>query len=159
MRILTLVLLVLVASGCRYQAELETLNSLELDRIYLEQNANSGLDKEKQEAINRYFSNVKDLAHRFNTDNRFSRNFHRRFFRYFSEDLCSRFVLDFKTWKKVLDSCEVSGFYLCAEEAKHYQDILQLVRPNLTDLEVDSLKEEPECKERLIGLGVFNENV
>ena len=159
MKISVLIFLALIASGCRYQSELETLNSLELDRIYLEQNSNSGLDKEKQEAINRYFSNVKELAHRFNTDNRFSRNFHRRFFSSFSEDLCSRFVLGSKAWKKVLDSCEVSGFNLCAEEAKHYQDILQLVRPTLTDLEVDSLKKEPECKERLLKLGVFNENV
>ena len=63
MKISVLIFLALIASGCRYQSELETLNSLELDRIYLEQNSNSGLDKEKQEAINRYFSNVKELAH------------------------------------------------------------------------------------------------
>lgn len=159
MKLSILVSFLMLLAGCRYQNELGTLNSLELDRAYLEQQVSSDLNQEKQEVINRYFSNIKDLAHRFNTDNRFSRNFHKRFYRYFSDDLCSRFVLSKKDWERVLDSCEVSGFFLCAEEARHYQEILKLVGANLTDLEVESLKEEAICNDRLVELGVFNENL
>ena len=157
MKVLTIFFIILFASGCKYQKELDKLDSLELDRIYLENEANTGLDAVKQEAIKKYFSNVKNLAHRLQNDNRFSRDFHRNYFAYFSDDLCSKYILDIKSWKNILNSCEVSGFFLCAEEAKYYQEILQLVRLELTDLEVESLMENSACKEKLSELEVINE--
>ena len=146
-------------SGCRYQNELDTLFSLEQDKIYLEQRMGSELNQEKQEVINRYFSSVKELVHRFNNDSRFARNFHRRFFGHFSNDLCSRLVISKKEWKKILNSCEVSGFFICAEEARHYQKLLRLIGSSLTDLEREALVKEEKCGDKLRDLGVINEAI
>jgi len=158
MKLFSMFFILMIFTGCRYQSQFDTLKSLAADREYLETNANTPLDNDKQVVIERYFSNIKELSHKLVNDRRFSNNFHKRFFRYFTLDMCDDFVLDVKNWKQILNTCEVSGFYLCAEELKHYQDILKLVPSYLTKLEITNLKKEAQCKDKLVGLGVFDEN-
>lgn len=146
-----------IMTGCKYQEQFDVLKSLSEDREYLENNSDKILTKEKQIVIERYFSNVKDLTHRLVSDSRFSRYFHKRFFRYFETQMCNDFVLDKESWTNVLKTCEVDSFYLCAEEVKHYQAMGKLVSEYLTKLEEKNFRAEEGCRTKLVDLGVLNE--
>tara|TARA_Y100000768_G_C23916613_1_gene652675 strand:- start:806 stop:1285 length:480 start_codon:yes stop_codon:yes gene_type:complete len=156
MKVILILLTAVALTGCRYQSEFDAMQSLAEDKDYLEKNAKNALSNEKQLVIERYFSNIKELSHKLINDRRFSRNFHKRFFRYFNQTMCDDYVLNKEIWKTVLKTCKVNGFYLCAEELKHYQEILKLIPAHFTQLEIDNLKKDSTCNKRLTDLGVFN---
>ncbi|MEX0799178.1 MAG: hypothetical protein WD025_07020 [Bacteriovoracaceae bacterium] len=148
----------LTIAGCRYQTELEKVYSLEGDKTYIESGVNGPLTVEEQNAIKKYFSGIKELGYRLKTDNRFNNYFHKKYFVYYQTGTCSNVILPKVAYEKVLERCEVNGFFICSEEARDYIQMLKSIEAELTDLERRSLEDEAGCGDALRELGVINES-
>ncbi len=154
MKILIQIFIVLTLVSCRYNGDYSKLLSLKDDKIEVESILDEELNPENQLKLKNYFNKISELIYVLKNNSKLSKYFHRNFFKYYKTSLCEQVVLSKSSYKSVLDKCTVNQFYICAEEVRHYKELLKELKKSFTENELNTLKEEESCKELLEGLEV-----
>src|SRR5690606_6328191 len=116
MKILLSFLVLCFLSSCKYGVSYSEFLSLEEAKENVEQVKSRNLSQKDHEVIKKYFGKVKELAYDFKQDSYMRSYFHRNFFRYFKNDLCSKVLLSKSKYDFLVSKCEVGDFFVCSEE-------------------------------------------
>lgn len=157
MKMLIITLITLTFSSCRYGVTYSELSELKAKKEKVETTLNSDLNIENQKKLRDYFKGVKELVYDLSSNSSMQSYMHRKFFRYFSQEMCTDSVLSKKQYDVIMSKCTVSGFYICSEEVRSYSDILKTAASYLTGSELSALKEDENCKKNLLALGAIDE--
>jgi len=157
MKILIIILITLTFSSCRYGVTYSGLSELKEKKEKVETTLNSDLNIESQKILRDYFKGVKEVVYDLSSNSSMQSYMHRKFFRYFSQQMCADSVLSKKQYDTIMSKCNVSGFYICSEEVRSYSAILRTAASYLTGSELSALKKDESCKKNLLALGAINE--
>lgn len=157
MKLLILSMMLLSFTSCKYGRTFSDVKNLEGKRISVENVQFEDLDVENQKVLRDYFSSLKEVAYEFKNSKYIQRYTHRKFFKYFDKSLCNKVLLSQETYKRLMNKCNVSGFYICSEEVKYYVQILTEMKSLLTDVEISNIRSDSMCESKLLELGVLNE--
>lgn len=157
MKILLLSMMLLSLTSCKYGRTFSDVKNLEEKKNSVENIQFEELDLSNQQVLRDYFSSLKEVAYEFKNNNYIQNYTHRKFFKYFDSSLCDKILLSQATYQRIMNKCNVSGFYICSEEVKYYSQILIEIKNLLTQTEISNIRKDQRCESKLQNLGVLNE--
>jgi hypothetical protein len=156
-KLIIMSLLLLSTVSCKYGVTYGILKDLGNKKAEVEKISSQDLTTANQKIIRAYFSSIKNLVYEFKNNSRIQSYTHKKFFNYYKNELCENGVLGEDVYSEIMKKCTVSGFYICTDEVKFYNQMLLEVRKLLTKREMAKILENESCKEKLLNLEVINE--
>lgn len=148
-----LFLFVLGFNSCKYEETYQKY--LDLSDAKSEIISFSGeLDEDEIDVTSDYFVTLKNLAYQVKYDKKIKKYLNKRFDKYFNKKDCVDIFLDKIEYHSVLSKCEVNGFFVCAEEAKYYVEIIKEVKKSLEHENVKDVLKDKVCNQKMKDLGV-----
>lgn len=157
MKNIFLISIFFLLASCRYDGTFLRLKDLKDQKIKVEEISDAELTTENQKIIRDYFGRIKDVVYEVKNSSNIQNYTHRKFFKFFQNSFCTDFVLDNDHYSKLMAKCKVSGFYICSEEVRSYEELLKTAKSILTVVEFNEILENEKCANTLNELGVTNE--
>ena len=157
MKTILILLISISVSSCRYGVTYSELSALKDKKQKVESILSEELNTKNQRVLRDYFKAVKEIIYDFSTNRSMQSYMHRKFFRYFSEKICSDSLISKEHYDVVLSKCKVNDFFICSEEIKFLDVMLKKTSTYFTPKELSAITQSKNCKRLLSSFGVINE--
>ena len=155
MKIILMGLILLSITSCKYGVTFSKLKNLSEDKVKVEQIYTQELSAENHKVLRGYFSGIKELVYEYKNNTRIQSYTHKKFNKYFSDSFCEDSLVSKEVYSELMRKCNVSRFYICSEEVKHYVAMLVEAKKLFTPSELTKVTTNNTCQTKLSDLGVL----